>query len=450
MNKNVLYLLLIGLFLGSTAFIIIRYQNHATEKRTYYELLNRKGPLASGPEWDKTKSTSRRLFQFIAENPSNTKPSLELAALFIREARITGNYAYYDLAAMWQIDKVLAKEPDNFVALTYKALVYLSQHHFSDALEIARKAKELNPNNNLVYGMLVDANVELGHYDSAVQYADKMVSMRPDLSSYSRISYLREIFGDYPGAIEAMKMAVEAGLPGEDNTEWTRVQLGHLYENVGKPDSAEILYSQSLYYRKGYAPALSGLGHLAYVNEDLTNALKLYEEADSLTMDHATEEYLVKLYRLTGQKQRSNELAENLISRMSADAVSADDNNLGHYVDRELAYAYLLLNDTENALKHALMEYNRRPDNIDVNLTVGWVYYKMSDYNSARKYIETALKTNSKNPVLLAQAGLILLKSGDPEKGLEIIRPILDNNAGIDPELRAECFQAMNNDAIEK
>ena len=50
--------------------------------------------------------------------------------------------------------------------------------------------------------------------------ADKMVSIRPDLRSYSRISYLREIHGDMPGAIEAMKMAIQAGYPGYEDRAW--------------------------------------------------------------------------------------------------------------------------------------------------------------------------------------------------------------------------------------
>jgi len=66
--------------------------------------------------------------------------------------------------------------------------------------------------------------VEMGNYTAAVENSDKMVSIRPDIRSYSRISYLREIYGDYPGSIEAMKMAVGAAYRDEA-TEWSRVQL---------------------------------------------------------------------------------------------------------------------------------------------------------------------------------------------------------------------------------
>jgi tetratricopeptide (TPR) repeat protein len=60
-----------------------------------------------------------------------------------------------------------------------------------------------------------------------------------------------------------------------------------------------------------------------------------------------------------------------------------------------------------------LLEYNRRPDNIDVNETLAWVYYKKGDIPNAYQYMQTALKTNSKNPVLLSRAALIYFKAGD-------------------------------------
>src|SRR5437870_4778016 len=124
------------------------------------------------------------------------------------------------------INLVLKGDAENFEALTYKSMIFLSQHHFSDGLNVATKAEHMYPYNAFIYGILTDANVELGNYPEALKTADKMISIRPDIRSYSRVSYLREIHGDIPGAIEAMKLAVGAGEPGTEGTEWTRVQLG--------------------------------------------------------------------------------------------------------------------------------------------------------------------------------------------------------------------------------
>jgi hypothetical protein len=127
---------------------------------------------------------------------------LKLSALYLQEARISGNYTYYDMAAMKLVNDVLKKDANNFEGLTFKALIFLSQHHFAEGLAVAEQVRRLYPYSAHVYGILTDANVELGRYDSALVNIDRMVSIRPDLSSYSRISYQREIHGDNEGAIE--------------------------------------------------------------------------------------------------------------------------------------------------------------------------------------------------------------------------------------------------------
>jgi tetratricopeptide (TPR) repeat protein len=101
-------------------------------------------------------------------------------------------------------------------------------------------------------------------------------------------------------------------------------------------------------------------------------------------------------------------LANEAIAEMEEAArKAADDPNAGHYTDKELAMAYLEVKDYENALKHALMEYHRRPLNIDVNETVGWVYYNMGEYQKAMPYMQAAMKTKSKNPLLMHRVALL-------------------------------------------
>ena len=84
----------------------------------------------------------------------------------------------------------------------------MSQHRFNDALITGKEALALNDFNSGIYGVLVDANVEIGNYKEAVKMADRMMEIRPDLRSYSRASYLREIYGDNEGAKKAMIDAV--------------------------------------------------------------------------------------------------------------------------------------------------------------------------------------------------------------------------------------------------
>lgn len=443
MNKKNIYITTISLFVVAVIFIFLRFKTTESDPVSY-RLKERRGTLAESAEYISARANSAKLAMAIRENPNDEKSMLGLAALYIQEARITGDYMYYDMAAMQQVNNVLNKDSKNFHALTYKALIYLSQHHFADGLAIAEKAKSINPYNAFIYGILVDANVEMGDYKKAVEYSDSMVSIRPDIRSYSRISYLREIHGDYPGAIQAMKLALDAGMPGDEGTEWVRVQLGHLYEKTGDLKSAEMHYTIALEERPSYAYALAGLANVATANKDYAKAIYYLSKADLLITDYTFKDELVDMYRLSRQTDKSESLAQTVINEMSKDAKTGLTNdNIGHYADRELAYAYLKVHDYDKALTHALAEYNRRPKNIDVNETVAWVYYNQGKADKAIPYLEEALRTNCKNPVLLNRAGLIYAKAGNKEKAKAFLQAALKNNPLIAEDLKSKNIETM-------
>lgn len=435
MRKN-LYLILFGV----TAVLlgcIFMFSKKPTPKIPSFK--ERKGSIALSGEWLNTKQAIEGLLKNIELNPEDYKSKLNLSQAYIQEARITGDHAYYDQAALELLDDVIKNESKNFDALCCKATVLLSQHHFSEGLAIAQQAQPLNPNSAFIYGLLCDAYVELGKYKEAVTACDKMISIRPDARSYARVSYLREIHGDLPGAIEAAKLAVAAGYPGLEQSEWTRMILAHLYENTGKPDSAELQYTIALAERPDYPFAIAGMGHIAKLKKNYTAAIGNYQKAKSMINDYSFADELTDLYTLNHQPEKAKASSQEVIDMLSPLAGADESSGAhGHYADKELAYAYLKVPDTDKALEHAMIEYDRRPQNIDVCETVAWVNYKKGNYAEANKMIDKALRTNCKNPSLLCRAGLIKLKAGQPELGQKLIKQATDLNPYLDVELQAE------------
>jgi tetratricopeptide (TPR) repeat protein len=399
------------------------------------QLKERNQYISNSSEWLNTKAAIEGLLDALRKNPNDQKAKLHLAEAYIQESRVTGDHAYYDKATLQLLNEILKQEPQNFEATCCLATVYLSQHHFADALPIGEEAVKINPYNSFGYGLLVDANVELGNYSEAVKMADKMTSVRPDARSYARVSYLREIHGDYSGAIAAMKMAVQAGYPGLEQTEWCRVQLGKLYEDTGNLVMAKLQYDNANFLRPNYAFALAGLARIEKANGNYPAAIDYYEKAREMVLNYSFSDELTDLYKLNNEPTKSAVQAQQVVDMLSAQAQKAnDDSKAGHYADRELAIAYLKINDNDDALKHALIEYNRRPANIDVNRTLAWVYYKRGEYADAAKYSKVAMKTNSQNPELLYEAGLISEKNGNAAEGLELMKKSLS----IDPFLKVE------------
>lgn len=435
MVKNFLYAALILFCTVSTAFIIVKGKS----KESLPVLKERTGALASSPEWETTQARVAKLVTDLKAKPGDAQKELLLAKEFMQEGRVTGNYSYYNKAALNLINKVLDKDPKNFDAICFKSIVYLSQHRFAEAKQIAMQGAQMNPYSSFIYGSLVDANVELGNYPEAVKMCDKMVGTRPDIRSYSRVSYLREIHGDVQGAIEAIRMAVSAGFPGSEDTEWARMVLAHLYEDTGSLEKAETEYKTALAERPDYPFAYAGIGRIARYKKDYRAAIDYYQRAKGVMGDASFYEDLIDLYRLNNEPEKSEECARVTLNALLADNISAGKNpDDGHYSDRELANLYLKMKQLDKALEHARIEQQRRPDNIDASETLAWVLYKKGEAAKALPYIQTAMRTNSQNPERLVRAGLIMAAAGQQAEGKVLMEKGLSLKPYMDEELAKE------------
>ena len=368
-------------------------------------LLDRTEGVGTTEEQAHAKSRYTTITQEITQDPSAAKSYLKLAALFMWEARITGEHGHYYPASLEMVESALAHSPTNdevFQALSYKASVLLSLHEFQRALEVAEKAVALNPHNAQIYGALVDAHVELGDYAKAVEMADKMVGIRPDLRSYSRVSYLREIHGEVEGAIEAMEMAATAGLPGTEEAAWARLTLGNLFARYDQPKKAFAEYDRILAERPDYPFAIAAKAELATAKGDYVEAEELLKEAIDLIPEVGFYHQLAVIYGKTGREKAQNELIKEILEML------ADDEKAGHKMGLEYASLHLeLTQDYQKALTYAQAEYKARPENIDVNKMLSKVYLKLNQPEDAQRHLSLAQVTRSQDPEIAQVASLL-------------------------------------------
>ena len=364
-------------------------------------LFERTGDLAKATEWQKTREKVDELKKKLAKDPNDVKVRLQIATIYLSEARITGEHPYYYPAVLKILDGVLYLSPNNFEATTFKASVKMSQHQFTEARTLAEAARKINPDNAYVYGVLVDANVELGFYKDAIAMSDKMQALKPSLESYSRASYLREIYGDFEGSISAMKLAVEAGMPGSEPFCWSKKTLGHLYESTGELNKAQQQYDDILVVRPSYAFAYGGQARILKANKQYDKALEVLEKAAKIMPEFSFHEEMAEIYDLQGNHEKALDKYEEVAKMLDEDAKS------GHAVDLELCKLYTKAGKTDMAMKHGLIEYKKRPRNIDVNHAMAVVAFKMNDFKKAKEYILVALSTGSKDPELLKDASKI-------------------------------------------
>ena len=433
-TKNFALILFLGMYL---IFLMTACQEIITEntilkaslaKINYPELLDRPVAIQHGKEWDLVQNKYADALNRLRTKSTNHEAAIKMVQVFINEARITGEHGHYYPAALKLLDGILATNPSSadiqFQVKSLKASVLLSQHEFKEALEVAKEGVKLYPYNAGVHGSLTDAYVELGDYEKAVLTADKMMSIRPDLRSYSRVSYLREIHGDIEGAIEAMELAVTAGYPGYEQTAWARLTLGNLYESQGKLAEAEMAYATILQNRPNYAFATAALAGIAQKRGDLTKAEKLLKEACAIIPEVGFYVQLAALYQKTDRENEANELLKEIWVMLQ------DDVDSGHNMNMEYAQIYLdIVGEYDQALTYLLAEYKKRPKNIDVNKLLAMVYYQKGEYKTAAKHIELASMTNAMDGALLLVKGLTAIELGKELEGKKQIKMAFDNNA---------------------
>ena len=98
-----------------------------------------------------------------------------------------------------------------------------------------------------------------------------MLDVKPNLTSYSRASYYRELSGDTVGAIEAMRLAASAG-GAPENTAYVQVLLGDLELQRGRIGSARQAYVGALRSMPDYPAGLVGLARADAASGDLGRA----------------------------------------------------------------------------------------------------------------------------------------------------------------------------------
>jgi tetratricopeptide (TPR) repeat protein len=351
----------------------------------------------------------------LQRTPDDPHLMTQLASAYLQRARETGDPTYYSKADGLLTSASAELPADADVAITRGSLA-LSRHDFAKALEWGTRAVALGPARPSAYGVLVDAQVELGRYDDAVANAQRMADMRPDLSSYTRISYLRELHGDVAGAIAAMQLAIQAGPVTGEVTAWCDVQLGNLYFATGDLGGAERAYARSVQRVAGYAHGNAGLARVRGARGDLAAAATLYERAVAVL---PLPDYVGALGDVYARQGKADAAARQY-ALLDVERRLLIAN--GVRVDADLAlFDADHGRDVAHAVAVARAEYAIRPS-VHIADILAWAELQSGDVAGAFRHSAEALRLGSQDPLLLYHAGVIAQASGDNTRASALLQ----------------------------
>lgn len=374
----------------------------------------------------------------ITRQPERVDGYVDLAQFYLLQSRETANEALYVPKAEAQLERALELDDQDYRARVLMGTLQNKFHRFEQSEAIARQLIAEAPGHAYNYGTLVDALVELGRYDEAIVAMDEMLARRPDLSSYSRASYLRELLGDSEGAIRAMEMAAQAGVQGSEGRSWALYQLAGMAMAAGDNQSAERILRGLIEEAPGYTRALEGLAHLRLVEGRLEEARALIEEAVALAPGAGFEELAAEIYLMSGDDEAHQ------AALLAVEAGLDEAEAMGEVVNMERAD---FLADEERNLDDALwlasLEISRRPDHLHANETYAWVLYKLNRADQAIPYIDHAMRFDNGDAKLSFRAGYIYLGAGQTEKGLSLMRQALDEGLHVESPSSAREARAL-------
>ena len=349
-----------------------------------------------------------------------------LAGAYIQKMRETMDPGYLDRASKI-VTSVLSADGSDYEALRLRSQIELERHNFTQVAEYSRELTASSPDDPWNWGTLGDSLMELGQYDKAAEAYQRMVSLRPDLSSYNRASYYRFVAGDAAGAIELMKRAISAGSRSMENVAWCYVDLGNMYFKIGQVDDAERAYLSALRAFPGYYPAYAGLGRAYAAQGKISDAIDSYTRAQSAVPLVEYAGALQDLYTLAGKPEEARKQADMV------DMIDKMEQASGLNVNRNLAMAYAD-RDRNTAPRPGVggPRAERPPRYLHLR-RAGLELYKNKRYEEAAKAKEKALELGTPEPAFYYHAGMIEHALGQSDQARKHLQRALALNARFDP-----------------
>ena len=335
-----------------------------------------------------------QLQEALRTQPNNIRGLDLLGLSYQQRARETGDPTYYTKSD-GVLRRALQLAPNDLLAISGLGSLELSRHRFRNALADGLRARAISPTTARNYGIIGDALVELGRYRTAFAAFDRMAAIKPSLDSYARISYARELQGNFAGALGAMRLALSSAIGEPEATAWTHVQLGKLYWSRGRVAAAAHEYRAALAAFRGYPNALDGLALVDAARGRMHSAISLGQRAvDAIPLPQYVTD-LGDLLRAAGRERAARKQYEliGVIRRLlAANGVKTDLETALFDVDHGI--------DLGGSLALARSAEARRPS-IDGDDVLAWALARNGRCRAARGWSRRALRLGTQDGLKL-------------------------------------------------
>jgi len=352
--------------------------------------------------------------------------------------------------ALKRLEQLEKFHPENYVIFLYKARIYREKGDYESAKRAYLKALELSPENKSLIFETLRFLESISAFSEIEKILLDYLAKNPEDKDFLRLLlgfYLEH--KDYEKSEELLKKYLEKH---KDQPEFL-FYLGLTLEYKGKEEEALKIYkeisSQNLWYLEAQKRILELLkkkdlnearSYLENLSREILEKNSIKEKSYYLFLSHSYERLdlcergiliakeglihypedpdlilaLASNLACLENYEEVLKLVEPLLERYPEDA----------YILNFVGYSLVELERDLDRAEELLLKANElKPKDPYILDSLGWLYYKMKDYEKARYYLEEAFKNAfSEEPVIWAHLGEIYLKLGEKERACELFK----------------------------
>ncbi len=355
--------------------------------------------------------------------------------------------------ALKQLENIRDIEPGNVPVLQTLSQFYLETNQVEKAMEVLELALEESPNDPELLISLADVYISQGSWNDAGNILMGIVE-DVNLGVNAKLEILQYVmsrhFGDMSNQAisELLDAMIAMMLTLHDDNGYVHALIAEHYSELNDFDKALYHLEQTTKLLPDNESAWRQRLQTYYAAGDYDSVISVGKEANDRIPDDAfiqffiggayllqddNEQAVYWLQRAVDMPSRRN--FRSIIAGTLGDAHAGKDN----WEDADEAYEFALRLDPENDValnnyayflseRNERLEYakemsrkalNASPNNAAYLDTMGWIYFKLGDYEQAQKYIRASIDTGSASATVLEHMGDVYDKLGDTENAIK-------------------------------
>ena len=335
---------------------------------------------------------------------------------------------------------------------THMVLGYLEKlsKNWKNANTHYQEAHRLKPNNTVSMWAIADIAQEQAHYEQAIEWFNKILSIEPNIKLKKRLAYVHQEFGfllyqqkKWTLALKQFQHASEI----QENNSHIFLYTALSYKQLGQYSEAKFYLNKAISNAKQLTdPELSvlysELGLLYAAEGQYNKAIPELKTSLGYQDNIKVRLNIANLYRLAGEFNQAQNLLENM-----------DEANLNPSLQRnyfnQISLVYAEQKQYSLAIDMLLKAETLKPT-AEQEYQLGLYYNKLGNRETAIEYLEQANTKSPDNNQYAAALGYIYMAEARYTETIQLFQKVIKQNPSfpdIDQNLGYAQVRNMNNKA---